>query len=172
MIDHLMCDPAVILQDVVVLSANGFCERFGYGLGWWISVRNRRPLPLLLLLLFRRWYGRVVRRGGEGTMSSLKLSSGMSVSFAPWNLGTTSCICGFGQFLFPFSVRCILLGLLLGLIGLLEVKFGDGWGTGAYSVALAQRLDIQEGKDFVGFEEFERGDIAWWGGVSLGVGWM
>ena len=36
-------------------------------------------------------------------MSSLKLSSGMSVSFAPWNLGTTSCICGFGQFLFPFS---------------------------------------------------------------------
>ncbi len=53
MIDHLMCDPAVVLQDVVVLRANGFCERFGYGLSWWISVCNRRPLPLPLLLLFR-----------------------------------------------------------------------------------------------------------------------
>ena len=34
--------------------------------------------------------------------------------------------------------------------------FGDDEG-----VAFAQGLDVEEGEDFVGFEELEGGDVAW-----------
>lgn len=58
----------------------------------------------------------------------------MSVSFAPWNLGITS----YTQ-----------------LIGAIS----RGVGCGSYSMAAAERIDVEEGKDLVTLKQLQGRDV-------------
>lgn len=83
MIDDLMRDPAVILQDVVVFGAGGAGDAFRDGLFPPTEDQPRHiPAPVR----------RSRDEGGGGTKISRSCSSGISVSFAPWCLGITSCV--------------------------------------------------------------------------------
>jgi hypothetical protein len=87
MIDDLMRDPAVILQDVVVFGAGGAGDAFRDGL---FPPTEHQPGHIPHRTgLFEALEG---RGEGEVTKISRSCSSGISVSFAPWCLGMTSCV--------------------------------------------------------------------------------
>lgn len=92
----------------------------------------------------------VILEEGSQTKSSVSESSGISVSFAPWCLGMTSC----------FSV------------GNHQLNAGSGRELGCLNgMSFAQRANVEESKGLVALEELEARDFPWecmLGGVHLG----
>ena len=86
MIDLMVGNPAVVLQDVVVLGAGGQGDLLGYGLCVCQTVCHLD--------------GQEVGRGR--TRISANESSGMSVNFAPWCFGMMS----YGRVRCGISVGC------------------------------------------------------------------
>lgn len=120
----------------------------------------------------------------QRTRSSARSSSGISVSFAPWNLGMTSCyrvavshhafffyLCYLYRCYRSSGLRCRMPNIMISnLMGYTETRtlqcVGRGKRHWTYRMATAQRLNVKEGKDLAALEELERGDFTYLEGAS------
>ena len=114
MVNDLVGNATVVLQDVEVLCARSLCDGLCDGLRMIMSTYD------VLFVLRKR------------TRISCNWSSGISVSFAPWCLGMTSC--------------CRVLDMMLSRIKTHVPKQ-------THSMTVTQRVDIEKGKGLVALEE-------------------
>lgn len=146
MIHNLMRYAAIVLQHIEVLRAADLRHLLRDGLLSQNDLVSVAPLRDHPGPRNRRSIQHRARDDGfnQRTRTSVRCSSGMSVSFAPWNFGMTSCMAGRGL-LAAISFRGVYMLL----------------GDASYCVAAAQRLDVEKSEDFLAFEELEGGDVSW-----------
>lgn len=195
MINDLVRNASIVLQDIEIFGADGLGNllRDGLGTSWLAMSLFANPIPGLWGTLRGRPQGpqkHVIKFNQNRkdidshlhplhlpgfsrrlTRTSVRCSSGISVSFAPWNLGMTSCTyCQFDLIFSFINYRSWVAGWSYhrscdDFTGAPRDTSDAGKrnrivGNNTHRMAETQRLDIEESEDLFALEELQWRDIS------------